>query len=187
VINLITLGVDVITNFNNILFLIASVLSLESSIASEASFAPSAPAIAIRELELEFSSSGAGLINHAKIGVINLITLGVDVITNFNNIFIAFKVDLYLRTLTLVLGAQMIRLLTQEKLIKMELMALKESPERLFTADVRHTKIIKIGMINLITLGVDVITNFNNIFIAFKVVSQFLIAKTTGNTTSSNS
>jgi hypothetical protein len=33
----------------------------------------------------------------------------------------------------------------------------------------------KIGMINLITLGVDVITNFNNIFIAFKVVSQFLI------------
>jgi hypothetical protein len=36
----------------------------------------------------------------------------------------------------------MIRLLTQEKLIKMELMALKEFPERLFTADAHHTKII---------------------------------------------
>jgi hypothetical protein len=30
---------------------------------------------------------GKDLTPHAKIGMINLITLGVDVITNFNNIF----------------------------------------------------------------------------------------------------
>jgi hypothetical protein len=80
-------------------------------------------------------SSGAGLINHAKIGVINLITLGVDVITNFNNIFKALHLSMRTLTLTLVLGAQMIRLLTQEKLIKIELMALIEFPERLSTAN----------------------------------------------------
>ncbi|CAC9520679.1 hypothetical protein [uncultured Gammaproteobacteria bacterium] len=57
----------------------------------------------------------------------------------------------------------------------------------LVSSGMASIKNFKIGMINSITLGVDDITNFNNIFIIFKVMSQYLIAKTIGNTTSINS